>query len=62
MFRNHRTSNSGFLKISKSQNLQCQLFVKFLESEEPPTVINELVVLTYEPAKNQWLRISSLSF
>jgi hypothetical protein len=36
--------------------------VKFLELEEPSTVINELVVLTYERAKNQWLRISSLSF
>ncbi len=36
--------------------------MKYLESEEPPTVINELTVLTYEPAKNQWLRISSLSF
>ncbi len=36
--------------------------MKFLELEEPSTVINELVVLTYERAKNQWLRISSLSF
>jgi hypothetical protein len=36
--------------------------VKFLESEEPPTGINELVVLTHEPAKNQWLRISSFEF
>ncbi len=36
--------------------------MKFLESEEPPTVINEVVVLTYEPAKNRWLGISSLSF